>query len=104
MLTDAVVRESAARLDEAERARRQIRMLSLDHPTMTVEDAYGYAKFARVALATNDIDMRARPHSAEELRFISDRVAGQVDVSYADLDRAPAVLLAGRGTWYDPRG
>jgi NADH-quinone oxidoreductase subunit G len=62
---------------------------------LTVEDAYGYAKFARVALATNDIDMRARPHSAEELQFITDRVAGQVDVTYSDLDRAPAVLLAG---------
>jgi NADH-quinone oxidoreductase subunit G len=62
---------------------------------LTVEDAYGYAKFARVALASNDIDMRARPHSAEELQFISDRVAGQVDVTYSDLDRAPAVLLAG---------
>jgi NADH-quinone oxidoreductase subunit G len=62
---------------------------------LTVEDAYGYAKFARVALASNDIDMRARPHSAEELQFISDRVAGQVDVSYADLEHAPAVLLAG---------
>ena len=62
---------------------------------LTVEDAYGYAKFARVALASNDIDMRARPHSAEELQFISDRVAGQVDVTYGDLERAPAVLLAG---------
>jgi NADH-quinone oxidoreductase subunit G len=62
---------------------------------LTVEDAYGYAKFARVALASNDIDMRARPHSAEELQFISDRVAGQVDVTYADLEHAPAVLLAG---------
>ena len=33
---------------------------------LTVEDAYAYAKFARVALGTNDIDFRARPHSAEE--------------------------------------
>jgi len=33
---------------------------------LTFEDAYAYAKFARVALASNDIDMRARPHSAEE--------------------------------------
>jgi NADH-quinone oxidoreductase subunit G len=62
---------------------------------LTVEDAYAYAKFARVALASNDIDMRARPHSAEELQFITDRVAGQIDVTYSDLDRAPAVLLAG---------
>ena len=30
---------------------------------LTVEDAYAYAKFARVALGTNDIDFRARPHS-----------------------------------------
>jgi NADH-quinone oxidoreductase subunit G len=62
---------------------------------LTVEDAYAYAKFARLALASNDIDMRARPHSAEELEFISDHVAGQVDVTYADLEQAPAVLLAG---------
>jgi NADH-quinone oxidoreductase subunit G len=61
---------------------------------LTVEDAYGYAKFARVALASNDIDMRARPHSREELQFLGDRVAGQVDVTYADLQQAPAVLLA----------
>jgi NADH-quinone oxidoreductase subunit G len=62
---------------------------------LTVEDAYGYAKFARVALGTNDIDMRARPHSAEELEFLADHVAGRAGVSYAELQRAPAVLLAG---------
>ena len=33
---------------------------------LTLEDAYAYAKFARVALGTNDIDARARAHSAEE--------------------------------------
>ena len=62
---------------------------------LTVEDAYGYAKFARVALGTNDVDMRARPHSAEELEFLADHVAGRPGVSYAELQRAPAVLLAG---------
>jgi NADH-quinone oxidoreductase subunit G len=62
---------------------------------LTVEDAYGYAKFARLALGTNDIDMRARPHSAEELEFFADHVAGQPGLTYADLQRAPAVLLAG---------
>jgi NADH-quinone oxidoreductase subunit G len=61
---------------------------------LTVEDAYGYAKFARVALASNDIDMRARPHSAEETQFLADHVAGLPGVSYAQLQRAPAVLLA----------
>jgi 2-oxo-hept-3-ene-1,7-dioate hydratase len=44
MLTETVVRDCAARLDEAERARRQIRMLSLDHPNMTIEDAYAIQK------------------------------------------------------------
>jgi NADH-quinone oxidoreductase subunit G len=62
---------------------------------LTVEDAYGYAKFARVALGTHDIDMRARPHSAEELEFLADHVAGRPGVSYGDLQQAPAVLLAG---------
>src|SRR5450631_981832 len=63
---------------------------------LTLEDAYGYAKFARLALASNDIDMRARPHSAEETEFLAASVAGRgIDVSYADLERAPAVLPAG---------
>src|SRR5437016_7050194 len=63
---------------------------------LTLEDAYAYAKFARVALGSNDIDSRARPHSAEEEQFLAARVAGTgVRVSYADLERAPAVLLAG---------
>jgi NADH-quinone oxidoreductase subunit G len=62
---------------------------------LTAEDAYAYAKFARVALATNNIDMRARPHSGEELQFIADNVVGRVGATYADLDQAPAVLLAG---------
>jgi NADH-quinone oxidoreductase subunit G len=62
---------------------------------LTLEDAYGYAKFARVALRTNDIDMRARPHSDEELGFLATHVAGSgVRVSYADLETAPVVLLA----------
>jgi NADH-quinone oxidoreductase subunit G len=62
---------------------------------LTVEDAYGYAKFARVALGTNDIDMRARPHSVEELEFLVEHVAGHQGLTYADLQQAPAVLLAG---------
>ena len=42
---------------------------------LTAEDAYAYSKFARVALGTNDIDFRARPHSAEEAAFLAARVA-----------------------------
>ena len=42
---------------------------------LTVEDAYAYAKFARVVLGTNDVDFRARPHSAEEADFLAAAVA-----------------------------
>ncbi|MEZ0367277.1 NADH-quinone oxidoreductase subunit G [Mycobacterium sp. pUA109] len=62
---------------------------------VTAEDAYGYAKFARIALGTDDIDFRARAHAAEEAAFLGARVAGRVDVRYADLETAPAVLLVG---------
>ncbi|HTR94377.1 MAG TPA: NADH-quinone oxidoreductase subunit G [Trebonia sp.] len=63
---------------------------------LTLEDSYAYAKFTRLALNTNDIDMRARAHSAEEEQFLAARVAGRgIEVSYADLEAAPAVLLAG---------
>ena len=63
---------------------------------LTVEDSYAYAKFARVALQTNDIDFRARPHSEEEAAFLAANVAGRfLEVTYADLEKAPAVLLAG---------
>lgn len=62
----------------------------------TVEDAYAYAKFARIVLNTNDIDFRARAHSAEEADFLAAGVAGQPKtVTYADLENAPTVLLAG---------
>src|SRR6476619_4605520 len=36
---------------------------------LTLEDAYGYAKFARAVLGTNNIDFRARQHSSEEADF-----------------------------------
>ncbi|GAB2484189.1 NADH-quinone oxidoreductase subunit G [Jatrophihabitans fulvus] len=64
---------------------------------LTEEDAYAYAKFARVALGTNDIDFRSRPGSDEELAFLASSVAGTgpEHVSYADLEKAPTVLLAG---------
>ncbi|MFH8403239.1 NADH-quinone oxidoreductase subunit G [Streptomyces sp. NPDC018019] len=69
---------------------------------LTVEDAYAYAKFARVALDTNDIDFRARAHSTEEADFLAARIAGRgrdleggPSVTYTELEKAPAVLLAG---------
>ncbi|RCG30391.1 NADH-quinone oxidoreductase subunit G [Sphaerisporangium album] len=63
---------------------------------VTVEDAYAYSKFARIALGTNDIDFRSRPLSGEEAVFLAHAVAGKgIEVSYTDLEKAPAVLLAG---------
>jgi NADH-quinone oxidoreductase subunit G len=60
---------------------------------VTTEDAYGYSKFARIALKTNDIDFRARVSSAEEGNFLAAKVAGKFDVHYSDIDSADQVLL-----------
>ncbi|MET7398294.1 NADH-quinone oxidoreductase subunit G [Dactylosporangium sp. NPDC005572] len=62
---------------------------------VTLEDAYAYSKFARVALGTNDIDFRARPLSAEETEFLGSHVVGRADVTYADIEQAPAVVFVG---------
>jgi len=66
---------------------------------ITAEDGYAYSKFARLALGTNDIDFRSRPLSAEETSFLAAHVvltgpAGG-GVTYADLERAGTVVLAG---------
>ena len=60
----------------------------------TAEDAYGYSKFARVALKSNDIDFRARPHSEEERSFLSSVVVGSL-VTYSAIDKADHVVLLG---------
>ena len=63
---------------------------------LTREDAYAYAKFTRVALGTNDIDFRSRPHSDEEAQFLAARVAGRdLDVTFESLETATAVVLLG---------
>ena len=62
---------------------------------LTVEDAYAYGKFARIALRTNDVDFRARPHSAEELDFLASTVVttSPADgVTFTAIENAPAVL------------
>ena len=60
----------------------------------TYEDAYGYSKFARVALGTNDIDFRSRLSSNEEREFLAAHVVGST-TRYTDIDRADHVLLVG---------
>jgi NADH-quinone oxidoreductase subunit G len=62
---------------------------------LTLEDAYAYSKFARLALHTNDVDFRARAHSEEEAAFLAGIAGAGLGVTYADLQTAPAVLLAG---------
>ncbi|MGM9467199.1 NADH-quinone oxidoreductase subunit G [Streptomyces murinus] len=89
--------EAAARGLTAARSRAAV----LTGGRLTVEDAYAYSKFARVALDTNDIDFRARVHSAEEAGFLAATVAGRgrdlegTGVTYGALEKAPAVLLVG---------
>ncbi|MGW0554896.1 NADH-quinone oxidoreductase subunit G [Streptomyces sp. NPDC002926] len=89
--------EAAARGLSAARGRAGV----LVGGRLTVEDAYAYAKFARVALDTNDVDFRARVHSGEEADFLAARVAGRgrdldgSGITYTSLEKAPAVLLAG---------
>ncbi|MDX3851165.1 NADH-quinone oxidoreductase subunit G [Streptomyces sp. AK02-01A] len=89
--------EAAARGLSAARGRAGV----LAGGRLTVEDAYAYAKFARVALDTNDIDFRARVHSGEEADFLAAQVAGRgrdldgTGLTYTTLEKAPAVLLVG---------
>jgi len=63
---------------------------------LTREDAYAYAKFARVAVGTDNIDFRSRTSSDEEAGFLTAVVAGSgLGVTYADLDAAPTVAVVG---------
>ncbi len=66
---------------------------------LPVEDAYAWSKFARVTCRTNNIDFRAREHSAEEASFLAAAVAlvspTSGGITYADLETASAVVLAG---------
>ena len=77
-------------------AAAQGRVVVLTGGRLTAEDAYSYAKFARVALRTDDIDFRARMASDEEAQFLAALVAGQpLGPTYADLDAASNVVLVG---------
>ena len=60
----------------------------------THEDAYGYSKFARIALGTNDIDFRSRLSSDEERDFLATHVVSST-TTYRDIDRADHVVLVG---------
>ncbi len=44
MLQKDVISQIAQRLNQAEKSREQIRQISLDHPEMTIDDAYAIQK------------------------------------------------------------
>ena len=61
---------------------------------LTVENAYGYSKFARVVLGTNNVDFRSRPSSAEEAEFLAaTAITDGLGVTYEDLEAAKHVVL-----------
>ncbi|WP_430867778.1 NADH-quinone oxidoreductase subunit G [Demequina aurantiaca] len=63
---------------------------------VTLEDAYAYGKFARTVLGTNDVDVRTRIASDEEQAFLGSHVAASgIGVTFADLEKAPSVLMVG---------
>ena len=65
----------------------------------SIEDAHAYATFARQVLGTENVDLRARPHSTEERDFLLRHVVGRTPetggVTYEDLGSAGTVLLVG---------
>src|SRR5436305_4367105 len=96
VLREASWPEALARAAEGLRAAREAKGAGvLTGGRLTAEDAYAYAKFARVVLGTNDIDFRARPLSGEEADFLAANVVGRTDVTYADIEAAPAIVLVG---------
>jgi NADH-quinone oxidoreductase subunit G len=61
-----------------------------------LEDAYGYAKFARAVVGTNSVDFRSRPIGTGEAAFLAAQVAGRTlgdGVTYGELETAKRVFL-----------
>jgi NADH-quinone oxidoreductase subunit G len=84
--------------DGEESTRRGIGVLAGGR--LTYEDAYAYAKFARLAAHTNDVDFRARPTGGpEETDFLAAHVVGRTPenggVTFARLEAAGTVLTVG---------
>ena len=98
-ITTPMIRNAAGQLQEASwpealaaaaAGLKNVRAGVLVGGRTPVEDAYGYSKFARVTLNTNNIDFRARTHSNEELDFLS---AASFTATYKDIDKADQVVL-----------
>jgi NADH-quinone oxidoreductase subunit G len=94
VLREASWAEAIERAAEGLRAARRSGVLTGGR--LTVEDAYAYAKLARLGMRTNNVDFRTRAGGDEENAFLAAQVAGRpLATTYADLDAAPAVLLVG---------
>src|SRR4029077_14630169 len=56
MIDKSTIQSLAARLDQAEKSRQQIRQFSLDHPEITMEDAYAIQRaWVAIKVATGRI-------------------------------------------------
>ena len=72
-LSQDQIRSAAARLDQAEKTRKQIRQLSLEYPAITLEDSYAIQKAwvemkvaqGRVVPLDPDVIFRAGPRVPE---------------------------------------
>ncbi|MBM3656523.1 MAG: NADH-quinone oxidoreductase subunit G [Actinobacteria bacterium] len=102
-ITTPLIRDEGGRLREASwpealalaaKGLKENRSAVLVGGRVTLEDAYGYSKFARVALKTNDIDFRSRVTSKEERNFLASHVVG-TQINYRDLDKADQIVLLG---------
>jgi NADH-quinone oxidoreductase subunit G len=61
---------------------------------LTDEDHYAIARYARDVLGTDNVDFRLHPRTTEE-REVFARIAGTFGPTYADVEAAPIVLVAG---------
>jgi NADH-quinone oxidoreductase subunit G len=61
---------------------------------LTDEDHYAIARYTRDALGTDNVDFRLAPRTGEE-REVFTQIAGTLGPTYADVEAAPVVLIAG---------
>ncbi|MFP5225777.1 MAG: NADH-quinone oxidoreductase subunit G [Actinomycetota bacterium] len=61
----------------------------------TDEDAYALSRFARVVLATNDIDHRLGGSTPEDYAALGQIASGVETAGFADIDAADTIVIAG---------
>jgi NADH-quinone oxidoreductase subunit G len=88
--------EAFAVIVEAVHASRRSgrRMAALSGGRLADEDAYALSRFARTVLGTNDVDFRSRAGTPEEDEILA-RVARSAGATYAEIERAKAIVVIG---------